>query len=86
MLKRFASKVTAPKETVLARARARAEETGRVVPEELLLEAFEQVPRSVDALGHLVDYHVTLHNPADGNIQIVTEGETWESFQGKWIQ
>ncbi|KAL7572069.1 hypothetical protein ACA910_001716 [Epithemia clementina (nom. ined.)] len=78
--------VTAPKETILARAKARAEETGRVVPDKLLLEAYEQVPRSVAILQDLVDYHAELHNPADGNIQLVTKGETWESFQAKWVQ
>ena len=79
--------MTAPKETVLARAAARAEETGRVVPESLLLEAYEQVPRSVKILGPLVDYHVALRNPQDApDIQLATEGETWQSFQQKWIQ
>ena len=78
--------VTAPKETILARARARAEETGRVVPEPLLLQAYEQVPRSVKVLQPLVDYHVTLHNPSDGDVSIGTEGESWQSFQSQWIQ
>jgi hypothetical protein len=65
----------------------RALETGRVVPRKLLAEALEQVPRSVKILAPLVDYHVELNNASDdGNIELVTEGETWETFTSHWIQ
>jgi hypothetical protein len=61
--------------------------TGRVVPRKLLAEALEQVPRSVKILAPLVDYHVELNNASDdGNIELVTEGETWETFTSHWIQ
>ena len=61
--------------------------TGRVVPRKLLAEALEQVPRSVKILAPLVDYHVELNNSSDdGNIELVTEGETWETFKSHWIQ
>jgi hypothetical protein len=65
----------------------RALETGRVVPRKLLAEALEQVPRSVKILAPLADCHVELNNASDdGNIELVTEGETWETFTSHWIQ
>lgn len=57
------------------------------MPQKVLEEALEQVPRSVKRLAPLVDYHVELLNAPDADdIEIVTEGETWESFQSQWIQ
>ena len=54
--------VDAPKEAVLARALARGKITGRFVPEELLLAALEQVPKSVTELSHWADYSATINN------------------------
>ena len=65
----------------------RAKTTGRVVPEHVLEQALEQVPKSVKILKPLVDYHAELLNAPDADdIQIVTPGETWESFQSQWVQ
>jgi hypothetical protein len=61
--------------------------TGRVVPQKLLAEAIEQVPRSVAELAPLVDYHVEIRNaPNQPDVQLVTPGETWESFTATWVQ
>eukprot|EP00588_Corethron_pennatum_P030891 CAMPEP_0194340702 /NCGR_PEP_ID=MMETSP0171-20130528/87315_1 /TAXON_ID=218684 /ORGANISM="Corethron pennatum, Strain L29A3" /LENGTH=660 /DNA_ID=CAMNT_0039105765 /DNA_START=32 /DNA_END=2014 /DNA_ORIENTATION=+ len=77
--------VTAPRELVLKRASSRVAYTGRVVPRKTLLMALEQVPRSVKILKPLVDYYVDLNNP-EGDIEILTDGHTWESFESQWRQ
>jgi hypothetical protein len=65
----------------------RALVTGRVVPRDLLAKTLEQVPQSVRILAPLVDYHVELRNASDSDdIELVTEGETWETFKSHWIQ
>jgi hypothetical protein len=65
----------------------RAKETGRVVPMDLLEQALEQVPRSVKLLAPLVDYCAELLNaPNAKDIELVTEGETWETFYSQWVQ
>ena len=65
----------------------RAISTGRVVPKEVLTEAIEQDPKSVKILAPLVDYFVEVeYAPGAGDIELVTEGETWQSFESKWIQ
>jgi len=78
--------VTAPRDAVFERAAARARTTGRVVPEETLKLALEQVPKSVKILGPIVDYFVELNNPPGGDIEMTTEGEDWESFENNWMQ
>lgn len=68
--------------------------TGRVVPQQTLDMAFEQVPRSVRKLSPLADYFCELSNAGspdcktddEDEIKIVTEGETWLKFQSKWYQ
>jgi hypothetical protein len=51
------------------------------------MEALEQVPKSVKILAPLVDYYCELNNaPNTPDIELVTEGETWESFTKQWIQ
>ena len=53
----------------------------------MLIEALEQVPKSVQQLAPLVDYHVEVRNvPNAIDIELITPGETWESFQKQWIQ
>jgi predicted kinase len=79
--------VTAPREAVFQRAAARAMTTGRVVPREVLERALDQVPRSVKVLGPLVDYFCEINNaPGAPDVELITEGETWETFESKWIQ
>ena len=61
--------------------------TGRVVPRELLEKTIEQVPKSVKILAPLVDYRTELLNaPNAEDIELVTEGETGESFKNRWKQ
>lgn len=65
----------------------RALETGRVVPRETLEIALEQVPRSVKILAPMVTYFCELNNaPGAADIELVTPGETWESFERRWHQ
>ena len=57
------------------------------MPEKVLEKALEQVPKSVKILAPLVDYHVELLNaPGADDIEILTDGETWDSFKSNWIQ
>ena len=57
------------------------------MPQHVLEQAYEQVPKSVEVLAPLVDYHVELMNaPEADDIEIVTSGETWETFKSQWIQ
>jgi len=57
------------------------------VPKAVLEKALEQVPKSVKKLAPLVDYHIELMNAPDADdIEIVTSGETWESFKSHWVQ
>jgi hypothetical protein len=54
---------------------------------DLLEQALEQVPRSVKLLAPLVDYCAELLNaPNAQDIELVTEGETWETFYSQWVQ
>ena len=53
----------------------------------MLAKTIGEVPRSVQELAPLVDYHVELMNdPANPDIEIVTPGETWQTFTSNWIQ
>jgi hypothetical protein len=78
--------VNAPREAVFQRAAERAIHTGRIVPHHLLSEVLQQVPRSVEKLAPLVDYHVEIWNAPNEDLALVTPGETWESFCSQWIQ
>jgi len=78
--------VTAPRDAVFARAKERALRTGRVVPQELLVQAMEQVPRSVAILAPHVDYFGEINNAPGRDIELVTEGGDWDSFQSTWFQ
>ena len=45
------------------------------------------MPLSVAELSPLVEYHIELLNdPKKADIEIVTQGETWESFSSQWVQ
>jgi hypothetical protein len=79
--------VTAPKSAIFARAEARGQKTGRVVPRETLEMALEQVPKSVEILRDKVDYYCQLKNAPDvDEIEITTEDITWEDFEQTWKQ
>eukprot|EP00536_Pseudo-nitzschia_multiseries_P015744 jgi/Psemu1/218994/e_gw1.943.9.1 len=80
--------ITAPKEAILNRAAYRAVATGRIVPEELLEQAMEEVPKSVKILAPLVDYYAEISNPPDtDDVELVKpEGSDWKEFRQQWIQ
>ena len=70
-----------------AKLQERALQTGRIVPRDLIVETIQQVPLSVAELSPLVGYHIELLNdPKTADIEIVTQGETWESFTSQWVQ
>ena len=57
------------------------------MPHDLLVETLEQVPRSVKALAPLADYNAEFRNVSGAaDIDLVTPGETWQSFTAQWIQ
>jgi hypothetical protein len=60
--------------------------TGRVVPRELLERTLEVVPKSVARLAPMVDFCVEIDNSGSGDVSLVTEGMTWESFRHRWDQ
>ncbi len=61
--------------------------TGRVIPRKTLEMALEQVPKSVKILAPLADYFCELNNaPNKDDIEIMTEGEDWDSFRSQWLQ
>mmetsp|Transcript_32673 Transcript_32673/g.75195 ORF Transcript_32673/g.75195 Transcript_32673/m.75195 type:complete len:145 (-) Transcript_32673:3305-3739(-) len=79
--------VTAPRQAVLDRAGQRAHATGRIVPRETLEQTLTQVPRSVEILRPLSDFCVELYNAPDTeDVELRTEGLTWESFRKTWAQ
>merc|ERR1711953_1487719 len=54
--------ITADREEVLERAKRRGEQTGRVIPKDVLLESMEAVPRSVATLAPYADFVCRIHN------------------------
>lgn len=80
--------VTAPKEAVIQRAQERAITTGRIVPRDVLEAAIEQVPRSVNILGPLVDYYAEILNAQGAPDVVLTKptGSTWDEFRSQWNQ
>lgn len=79
--------ITAPRETVFERAKKRGKLTGRVVPIETLELCMKQVPISVSKLSPKVDFFCELDNsPLLSEVEVRTEGVTWESFKANWVQ
>jgi len=78
--------VIAPEDAVFQRAESRGKMTGRVVPQEILKLALEQVPKSVETLRPLVDYYCKVENAPGEDIQMVTAGITWDQFRSNWVQ
>jgi hypothetical protein len=86
--------VSATSETIRSRAKLRAEKTGQAVPEDLLQESIDQVPKSVAALAPLTDVTFKISN--DDNHPMVLkkwEGEHgastnlgWDDFKAVWVQ
>ena len=63
--------VTASPDIIRARAKSRAEKTGRAIPTDLLEENIQQVPKSVAALAPYVDVTFTIANEDDQPIQLI---------------
>merc|ERR1712048_39822 len=67
--------ITADREEVLARAAKRAEQTGRVIPKDVLLESMEAVPRSVATLAPHADFVCRIHNSGNEEPRLERESE-----------
>ena len=80
--------VTADRDHVLRRSQELAMKNGRAVEEEVLDASREFAPRIVEVLAPMADYVCELRNDMDGvqNTDIVTKGETWDTFRSKWGQ
>ena len=78
--------VVAPREAVFERAAERAKKTGRVVPQEVLEKALDQVPKSVKILAPLADYFCEVNNGLGPDIEMITGDEDWDTFQSNWLQ
>lgn len=86
--------IVAHKQDVLRHAVERAEATGRIVPEELVLESWRQVPRSVRALAPRADLVCRVINRDGHDPRILRQGctaksppehvATWDSIRALW--
>ena len=54
--------VTAPIDVINRRVKARADETGRLIPQQVLEQSIAEVPESVNLLKHLVDFFLKIDN------------------------
>mmetsp|Transcript_20443 Transcript_20443/g.43845 ORF Transcript_20443/g.43845 Transcript_20443/m.43845 type:complete len:485 (-) Transcript_20443:379-1833(-) len=63
--------ITADQSTIRERARIRGEKTGRFVPDEILQESMDQVPRSVEALMEKADAVHTVANDEGRPLRLV---------------
>lgn len=74
--------ITAPRDAIIERARTRSQITGRIVPQHTLEETIVKVPESIKVLAPLVDFFAEIRNaPNATDVELVTEGMTWESFR-----
>jgi hypothetical protein len=79
--------VSATPQTIKDRAKKRAERTGRAVPEELLQESIDQVPKSVAALSPLTDVTFEISNNDGKAMELKQLGDsvpTWDDFAKTW--
>ena len=85
--------VTASPDIIRSRAESRAKKTGRAVPEKLLQESIEQVPKSVDKLSTKVDVTFTIRNEEDQPLELIPKdgwdpnestSRLWEEFRANW--
>ena len=75
--------VKATKETILERCRKRAEITGRLVPESLIIETLEQIPESLALLTPEVDYCCTFFNEDEPRLVWSSSTDTCATEQGE---
>mmetsp|Transcript_16658 Transcript_16658/g.22100 ORF Transcript_16658/g.22100 Transcript_16658/m.22100 type:complete len:610 (-) Transcript_16658:158-1987(-) len=75
--------VTAPIEIAKERLKAKYSGCDHYVPEDVLEEQFEEIPKSVGILADCCDYCCEINN-GKNEMELVKEGETWESFQQRW--
>jgi len=76
--------ITAPRERVFARARRRAAVTFRVVSDETIDAAIEQVPVSFERLRQFADYAAVLENVDDARPPRFAPPATEEAFSRLW--
>ena len=76
--------MTADPHVIHNRATERAEKTGRAVPEELINESIEQVPRSVKQLSSFADAVFEIANDDNKPLELVGKA-TWDDFADTWI-
>ena len=76
--------VTAPRERIFARARRRAAVTFRVVSDETIDAAIEQVPVSFERLRPFADYAAVLENVDDARPPLFAPPATEEAFSRLW--
>lgn len=75
--------VEADHQLVYDRARTRAQESGRVVPRDLIDAAISEVPVSVEKLKALTDYTATIVNNPDG-LLLKSGDSCWADFKARW--
>lgn len=76
--------VQAPREAIFERALRRAQETGRVVPRDLLERTMAQVPQSVQVLKSCVEYTAEIRNdPNVDDVELLGDDD-WEHFRSMW--
>lgn len=79
--------VDASKKNVLKRARKVGNKIGNSVETELIEKQVEISSQSVKSIAPLVDYFCKIGNDIDnGDVTILTEGETCYNFQSHWLQ
>jgi len=78
--------VVAPMRDVLSRVEKLAMDTCHEVPQEVLKSQLEQVETSVQSLMSVVDYSCKIHNPQREGLTIISDDESWDTFQLKWGQ
>lgn len=78
--------ITASIDRILERVKIRSEETGRIVPQETIIHALENVPRSIDILTPLSDFFCEISNDDDHLRLVKPYGMTWDLFRDIWDQ
>lgn len=84
--------VIADANTVFQRARKRGEETGRMIPEEVLTMALEETPKAVNVLQNHVEYCAVISNndnsfpylQSSSQKGVAIIEEKWASFAMRW--
>eukprot|EP01038_Epipyxis_sp_PR26KG_P008310 gene8310-11242_t len=76
--------ITAPEKTVLERAAKRAKITGRVVPEDVIIDSLQKIPESLELLGPDANLLVTFENGDDVDPKIIYAASRNKNNSEKW--